>query len=208
MKSPLILAAAAFLILASIAGAEEPPTPQEPSKVSKLDGTSFFGIVEVTDDYTIRIKSDSGIQKIPLALLGEKDFKKYGFTKDRSQDGKFWSERKDALESEKSGEQAGTKKDDDAVEIRLAELAPFQPLIDAYEKSLADKKSDTAPDKGAPGESDSKTPFRSLFSQPGVPGSVPQPFTGIGSSAVQPATSLGAGAVNSVGGATGLPALP
>lgn len=208
MKAPVILAAAATLILASFVRAEETTGAAEPAKVTKLDGTSFFGVVEVTDDYTVRVKSDTGIQKIPLALLGESDFKKYGFAKDRSQDGKFWSERQEALESEKDREPAKGKTDGEAWEIRLAELAPFQPLIDAYEKSIADKKSGTAPDKETPKDTASQTPFRSLFSQPGVPGSVPQPYTGLGSSAVQPATSMGAGAVNSVSGATGLPALP
>ena len=208
MKPLIILAAAALLVFTRFADAETPTAPQEPTKVTKLDGTSFFGIVEVTDDYTIRVKSDTGIQKIPLALLGEKDFKKFGFEKDRSQDGKFWSERKEALEAEKSSGQTASKNDDEALEIPLAEIAPFQPLIDAYEKSLADQKPTDAPDKDAQNDPAEKAPFRSLFSQQSVPGAVPQPFTGIGSSAVQPATSLGAGAVNSVSGATGLPVLP
>ncbi|HRJ72049.1 MAG TPA: hypothetical protein PLS03_07475 [Terrimicrobiaceae bacterium] len=208
MNAPIVLAASAVLFLASFAPAAEPSGTPEPAKLTTLDGASLFGIIEVTDDYTVRVKSDTGIQKIPLALLGESDFKKYGFGKDRSQDGKFWSERQNALESQKDSGPAKGENEDGTWEIRLAELAPFQPLIDAYEKSIAEKNSNTAADKNASEDRTAQAPFRALFSQPGVPGSVPQPFSGLGSSAVQPATSIGAGAVQSVGGATGIPTLP
>lgn len=215
----------AFALVFSIAltgwvvAAEDDGTPQAPKKdkVTKLDGTSFFGLVEVTDDYTVRVKSDTGITKIPMAMLGEKDFKKYGFGKDRSKDGKFWSERQDALEQEqeKNAEQKDTpdkkKKDDDSmIEVNLSEIAPFQPLIDAYEKSVADKKKTDgdAADKQKGDKPEAETPGRSLFSKTGIPGLGDKPFSGMGTSAVQPATSLGATAVQSTVGAAGLPGLP
>ncbi len=62
--------------LCALAEEEETP-PKEPKeeKVTKLNGMSLFGIIEVTDDYTIRVKSDSGIQNIPMAMLGKRIFK-------------------------------------------------------------------------------------------------------------------------------------
>lgn len=192
----------------------QPQEAPKKDKVTKLDGTSFFGLVEVTDDYTVRVKNDNGIMKIPLAMLGEKDFQKYGFGKDRSKDGKFWSERQDALEAEKEkndsqdGKAEGKKKDDSTmIEVNLAQVAPFQPLIDAYEKSVADKKKDNdeAASKQKP---ETETPGRSLFSKTGIPGLGDKPFSGMGSGALQPATSLGATAVESTVGAAGLPTLP
>ena len=72
--------------------------PQK-SEVTKLDGTKYFGFVEVTDDYTIRVTNDSGIMRLPIAQLGDNDFQKYGFQKDRGKDGRFWYERKEALQS-------------------------------------------------------------------------------------------------------------
>lgn len=203
----------------SVMAAEETGTPETPKKdkVTKLDGTSFFGIVEVTDDYTVRVKNDEGIMKVPMAMLGEKDFKKYGFGKDRSKDGKFWSERQDALEAEKEKEDTQgdkpdrKKKDDDAmIEVNLAQIAPFQPLIDAYEKNVADKKKseDEAADKQKGDKPEGETPGRSLFSKTGIPGLGDKPFSGMSSGALQPATSLGATAVESTVGAAGLPTLP
>ncbi len=70
-----------------------------PGVVKKLDGTKLFGFVEITDDYTIRITNESGIARLPIAQLSEADFQKYGFRKNRSQDGRFWYERKEALKT-------------------------------------------------------------------------------------------------------------
>ena len=72
------------------------PAPQK-GAVTKLDGTKYFGLVEVTDDYTIRITNDAGISRLPITQLVDTDFQKYGFQKDRSKDGRFWYERKEAL---------------------------------------------------------------------------------------------------------------
>ncbi|MGB8466018.1 MAG: hypothetical protein WCE49_13790, partial [Terrimicrobiaceae bacterium] len=92
----------------STTAAKPADTSAKPQKsgVTKLDGTKLFGVVEVTDDYTIRISSDSGITRLPLAQLGDADFQKYGFQKDRSKDGRFWHERKEALESSKEDPQS------------------------------------------------------------------------------------------------------
>ncbi|MBN8710799.1 MAG: hypothetical protein J0I10_15550 [Verrucomicrobia bacterium] len=167
----------------------------QPREVSKLDGTKILGIVEITDDYTIRISSDSGLQKIPIALLSQEDFEKYSGATDRSQDGRLWSERKHALEDSQS---KGQEKPAD-IEIRLGEIAAFQPLIDAYEKTLADKKS-TASAQESPTPSQTASPIepmQSLFSGPGTTlGGVPGAET-IGST-ITPAVSAGAGAVQTL----------
>lgn len=109
------------------------------STVKKVDGTKLFGFVEITDDYTIRITSDSGIIRLPIAELSDADFRKYGFRKDRSKDGRFRYERKEALKDSKkdpkSEKEASGKKS--IAEIRLAEISAFQPFIAAYEKTLA-----------------------------------------------------------------------
>lgn len=196
-----VLLSAALIPLGAMA--EDPSAPQnpKPEKVTKLNGVSLFGIVEVTDDYTVRVKSDTGIQKVPIAQLGDGDFKKFGFKKDRSQDGKFWSERQDALKKEK--ETNSNEQDDAAIEIKLTEIAPFQPLIDAYEKSLANKKADEA-SQARKKDQANETPGRSLFSKTGIPGMGNQPFTGMAGSAVQPAASAGATAVQSAAGVTGV----
>ena len=85
-------------------GAE--PTKPEKTSVTTLKGTKFFGIVEVTDDYTIRVSNDSGITRLPIAQLGDADFKKYGSNKDRSKDGRLWYERKEALEDSQTDKQS------------------------------------------------------------------------------------------------------
>ncbi|MGA7902763.1 MAG: hypothetical protein WCC08_24590 [Terrimicrobiaceae bacterium] len=96
--------------------------------VRNLAGTKFSGFVEITDDYTIRITSSSGIARLPIAQLSDADFQKYGFRKDRSKDGRFWYERKEALRSseEDSRPQKNAKADRQSVaEIRLAEISAF-----------------------------------------------------------------------------------
>jgi len=133
MLRHLLLCATLFVLALPLAAQEDKGKPQE---VTKLNGAKILGLVEITDDYTIRISSDSGLQKIPIALLSQKDFEKYSGTKDRNQDGRLWSERKHALEDSQS---KGQEKPAD-IEIRLGEIAAFQPLIDAYEKTLAEKK--------------------------------------------------------------------
>lgn len=201
-----------------------PPDATKPQEVKKLDGTKLFGLVEITDDYTIRVKSDSGIIKVPMALLGEKDFKKYGFQTDRSKDGRFWYERKEALESADQNEAPGQpspqgesqkeEKGSDSgtlMELRLGELAPFQPLIAAYEKSLGEKKKEPA-EGDAPGEANgapsaSGSPLPRLFSQPGI-GTPSVPFTGgLGDTLIQPAVSAGSTLLNSAPSVGGVPAV-
>lgn len=182
----LLLCGAALNCMAAEDGATE-------TKVEKLNGTSVFGIVEITDDYTLKVKTDSGLQNIPLAMLSEKDFQKYAFKKDRSQDGRLWSERKQAVESSNSK--------DSVVEVRLAEIAPFQPFIDAYEKTQAEKKATATSEPKEPADT-----FKPLFSRPGAP-SMAQPFGGFASPSA--AAAAGSSAISTVGsGATSLPTLP
>ena len=157
----------------------------EKGTVTALDGTKHSGFVKVTDDYTIRITNDSGITRFPIAQLGESDFQEYGFRKVRSRDGRFWYERKEAL---KSAEEDATSKGDaqfggkSSVESRLKEMSAFQPFITAYERSLASRKSDQSADTSqAPEKTDTyDVPFRRMFSEPGLGGPLPEPFSASG----------------------------
>lgn len=193
---------------------------KEKEKVTLLDGNTLFGRVEMTDDYTLRITSDSGLMKIPVALLGEKDFKKYTSDKDRSKDGRLWSERKDALEEadqkqdgrEQENEKGQKPAGDNAFEIQLKEIAVFQPAIDAYEKMLSSKKTEKS--EKEKGDKDRETaragqedpPFIPLFSQPN--GTLPAGLNAIGGY-VEPITSIGGNALDATGGAAvGLPSAP
>jgi hypothetical protein len=191
-----------------------PPTKPEKTSVTTLNGTKFFGIVEVTDDYTIRVANDSGITRLPISQLGDADFKKYGMNKDRSKDGRLWYERKEALQdSQKDKQSAKDSKSNGSslAEIRLGEIAAFQPVIAAYEKTLGSKKSEksaaepTKPDEKTSG---SDTPFTPMFSQPGMAGSLAEPFTGLGSSALQPISGAASGATGVIQSATGAASLP
>jgi hypothetical protein len=185
--------------------------PKKKEKVTKLDGTSILGIVTLTDDYTLKISNDSGIFNVPLALLGEKDFKKFTSGKDRSQDGKLWSERQDALENQKeeNSKEGGSQKkgatDNSAIEIQLSEIAVFQPVISVYESTLGGvgktaKSSDSQKTEGEDGAEKNSTedakPVR-LFSGPGGGGI---PYNGIGSGLVEPVMSVGGSVLQSAGG--------
>jgi hypothetical protein len=158
--------------------------------VKQLDGKKLFGFVEVTDDYTIRVSNDWGIIRLPIAELGDADFRKYGSKKDRSEDGRFWYERKEALkelkEDPKSKNEARSG-EKSAVEIRLAEISAFQPLIAAYEKTLPLKESEKSSITSKPGNNDhtSSLPFRPTSSQPSVGNPLPQTLSHSGYSGVQ-----------------------
>lgn len=205
MKRPLSLRAACLFGIAAISltgWSQE----QKTGEVTKLNGQKSIGLIEITDDYTIRVTSDTGLQKIPLAMLSESDFRKFGFSQDRSKDGRFWSERQDALEAEKNSEaQPGApKKDNAALELRLAEVAAFQPLIDAYEKTVAGQKSNTPQTPEKPEGNNSVTggsPMNNLFGQSGMGKA---PFSGgFGATASQPVSSATSAAASLV-----TPALP
>lgn len=202
MKRPLSLRAACLLGIAAISltgWSQE----QKTGEVTKLNGQKSIGLIEITDDYTIRVTSDTGLQKIPLAMLSESDFRKFGFSQDRSKDGRFWSERQDALEAEKNSDaQPGApKKDNAALELRLAEVAAFQPLIDAYEKTVADQKSSTPQKPDGNNSATSTTPMNNLFGQSGMGKT---PFSGgFGATATQPVSSATSAAASLV-----TPALP
>ena len=191
-------------------------TPQKQA-VTKLDGTKYFGFVEVTDDYTIRISNDAGITRLPIAELGDADFQKYGFQKDRSKDGRFWYERKEALkDSTESTQPAPTNASEDPkapIEIRLSEISALQPLISAYEKTLAPKKSEqpTTPSEPEMRPDSSDEPFRPMFSEPGLGGPLPQPFSSGAPplqslSGFQPSLPASGPTIPSMSGTSGLPA--
>ncbi len=191
----------------------------EKNTVKKLDGTKLFGFVEVTDDYTIRITNDSGITRLPIAQLSDADFQKYGFQKDRTKDGRFWYERKEALKSsEEDPKSDGDPKSGgkSSVEIRLTEISAFQPFIAAYEKTLASRNSEKSTVTSKPEEKPdtSDIPFRPMFSEPGLGGPLPQSLSGLGSSAIQPVSAIqpavpgGGQIIQSATGAAGLPSPP
>lgn len=208
MKSRTLLSLCLLLTVGLLHAAENTPsTPDTPSpdkkqEVKKLDGTKLFGFIEITDDYTIRIKSDSGIKNIPIASLAEKDFRKYGLIKDRSTDGKLWSQRKDALEEQKSeddeAKSKGQKSESSSdIEIRLADLAPLQPLISAYESlnpkkdSSEDKKDEKSKDPTKQAGTDSeKSSTLHMFSGPGSLNLPNVPFaSSAAETVISPATS-------------------
>ena len=185
----------------SLSGAKQTKSAAKAKKstVKELNGTKFFGFVEITDDYTIRITNDSGIGRLPIARLSDADFQKYGFQKDRSKDGRFWYERKEALKSSEEDPklQKNAKSDQKSVtEIRLAEISAFQPFIAAYEKTLASKSSERSTATSKPGENleTSDVPFRPMFSEPGLGGPLLQAWPSLSRSAIQ-----------STPGASGLP---
>jgi hypothetical protein len=176
----------------SLSGAKQPKSAAKARKgtVKTLDGTKLFGFVEVTDDYTVRITNDWGIARLPIAQLSDADFQKYGFKKDRSRDGRFWYERKEALKSSKedSKPRKNAKSDQKSVaEIRLAEISAFQPFIAAYEKTLASKSSERRTAVSKPGEKPetSDVSSRPMFSEPGLGGPLPKAWPSLGHSAIQ-----------------------
>ena len=161
----------------------------EKRTVKQLDGTKQFGFVEITDDYTIRVSNDSGIIRLPIAELGDADFRKYGFKKDRSKDGRFWYERKEALkelkEDPKSKNEAKSGEKSTG-EIRLAEISAFQPFIATYEKTLPPKESAKKPGDSS---QSSNVPFRPMFSQPTVGNPLPKTLSHSGYSGIQSVAS-------------------
>jgi hypothetical protein len=178
----LLPAACAIMLSAPIQSQTNNSTKGEKGTVTALDGTKCSGFIKVTDDYTIRIMNDSGITRFPIAQLGESDFQEYGFRKNRARDGRFWYERKEALTSSekdarcKTDAQFGGKS---SVESRLKEISAFQPFITAYENSLASRKSDQSTDTSQAAEKTDTydVPFRPMFSEPGLGGPLPQPFS-------------------------------
>ncbi|HET9522966.1 MAG TPA: hypothetical protein VFO90_01975, partial [Terrimicrobiaceae bacterium] len=97
----------------------------------------------------------------------------------------FWYERKEALRSSEadSRSQKNAKADRQSVaEIRLAEISAFQPLIAAYEETLASEKGagTSNPEKSEAYD----TPFRPMFSEPSLRGPLNQGWPSLGSSAV------------------------
>ena len=136
---------------------------EKKSTVTKLDGTKLTGFVEVTDDYTLRITNDSGITRVPIAQLGDSSFARYGFRKDRTKDGRFWYERKEALKfsEEKPKSKADAKSGEKStVETRLEAISAFQPVITSYERTLASMKSENSASAPAAKAGPSDVPFR------------------------------------------------
>lgn len=184
-------------LLTPLTAADIAPSAPEKGSVTTLDGTKIFGVIEITDDYTIRISNDTGIKNLPIASLSQSDFLTYSGNKDRSQDGRLWSERQNALK-DASQENQDPKKSEE-FEIRLAELAPFQPVIAAYEKLRPpkDEKSGTSP--GLSSSSPSSTLH--MFTGPGSLNVPNAPFgAGLGQKALEPATAIGSGAAETAVG--------
>ena len=110
--------------------------------VKQLDGTKFYGLVELSDDYTIRVTNDWGTVRLPIAELDDADFQRYGFKKDRSKDEIFVRAREFEETRQNTNRKRQNSREKSGVEIRLAEISAFQPLIAAYEKILAAKESE------------------------------------------------------------------
>ena len=185
---PWLLATACAMILsAPLQSQTRSFVPAEKSTVTKLDGTKFSGVVEVTDDYTLRITNDSGISRVPIAQLGDSNFEEYGFRKDRANDGRFWYERQEALKSleekrkSKADAETGEKS---SAERRLEAISAFQLAIADYERSMASKNSG----QSLATRDASDVPFRPMFSEPGLGGPLPQPFRYEERSAIQSVT--------------------
>jgi hypothetical protein len=119
----------------------------------------------------------------------------------------LWSERKDALEEEKKDDQK--KSDSSAIEIHLAELAPFQPLISAYESMKPPKAGSAEKEKTEKGDqsagSSEKSSTMHMFSGPG---SLDIPTVPFASSAAETVASPAATAASSVTGFGGVSAPP
>ncbi len=145
-----------------------------------------FGFVEITDDYTIRMTNDSGIARLPIAQLSEADFQKYGFRKNRSKDGRFWYERKEALKSSQEGPKPkNNTKSESVAEIRSPKCG-ISALHRGLQKTLASKSEAVA---NSPGEESeiSDVPFSPMFSEPGLGGPLPQAWPSLGRPAIQSA---------------------
>ncbi|MEO6848135.1 MAG: hypothetical protein ABI443_10885 [Chthoniobacterales bacterium] len=154
----------------------------ENGSVRTLMGKIYTGKIEIRNDDTLRITNDSGIAHVSIVELDEPGFKKYGFRKDRSHDGKFWFERKAALgvamlainhtpaSSSGGGGGGGSPQN---LSSNISELGPFQPLIDAYEKSEKPPSAgaNTASPNASPGgdtasntaNPSSKTPLKGYY---------------------------------------------
>lgn len=175
-----------------------------------LNGETIFGKVELQDDYTLRISSESGIQKVPIASLGGEDFQKHGKPDERQDDGKLWSDRKGAVEEAQKEKKSKNSDGGQVYEIELGKIAVFQPLISAYEaanpKSKEKAKSDQGKDAtGAEESGGKKDPTRSIAN----PNLVPMgnaPFSGgLGGEAAGSLISTGQQILRSIPGASSLP---
>ena len=104
-----------------------------------------------------------------------------------------------------------TSRDYQVVEGNVGRRAELPRLDDrVLLDELGAKKSDSAAAGKKPAEksSPSDTSFTPLFSQPGMAGSIAEPFTGFGSSALQPATGAASSATGLIQSATGAANLP
>ncbi|MEO6052788.1 MAG: hypothetical protein ABIP97_02135 [Chthoniobacterales bacterium] len=183
-------------------GSENRAKSTDKEFVRTLMGKLYSGKIEFRDDYTLRISNDLGISNVPIAELDEINFKKYGFKKDRSQDGRFWAERKAALGqamiamNNRQGEAIGKERISGGgaagISSSMKELGPFQGLIDKFEKSDSKNFDSTATANASPGSSPvaanpkpAASPLTSLFGTPGgMPTDLIRPVIQAGSAAV------------------------
>ena len=183
--------------------------------MTTLKGTKFFGIVEVTDDYTIRVSNDLGVTRLPISQLGDADFKKYGLTKLSLQ---RWTPLGPAQRSlgkftdRKSGVQ-GFK-----IEWKLISRDPsgarsprFNPSFRPTKRHSGRRRAKNRPQaqptlKRRPRDPTRRSP--QCFRSREWPVPLPEPFTGLGSSALQPISGAAFGATGVIQSATGAPSLP
>lgn len=131
-KIPLLV----FLIWGSVCLAQEPAYKgQSPETVKTEDGRSFQGMVSAKDDYTLVIESVTGLANVPIAALQGESWKKYSRDKERKEDGRFWSERREALTLKwEKGDKATP------LDKALEEIIPHMGAITVYETAQTKNK--------------------------------------------------------------------
>ncbi len=101
-------------------------------EITTLGGVRYAGKVYWVGRNAIQVRGQGFEVTLPLAALCERDFEVYGFQESRESDGRFWHERKAALENERGG----LARSEDDIESLLAGLAPVAGLIEGYERRL------------------------------------------------------------------------
>lgn len=129
-----------FLMCANAGQALEPVYQgAAPEEVKTEDGRSFLGMVTAKDDYTLVIESVAGLANVPIAALQGESWKKYSKDKERKQDGRFWTERKEALTLKWEKGDKTTP-----LEKLLEEVTPYAGIIAAYKASQSGGKEEVS----------------------------------------------------------------
>ena len=101
-------------------------------EITTISGQTYAGNVFWSGRNALLIKGEGFETIVPVTALCERDFKVFGFQENRASDGKFWHDRKTALEAERG---APTRSLDD-IEAGLAGLEIVGEVIARYERRL------------------------------------------------------------------------